>query len=68
VDLIKPSPPSRRNLERFIGFMILVLVLLAVPYAHGVLQYCGLLLVGLLLVVLSQVVVVARTNTNSDRT
>jgi hypothetical protein len=46
--------------------MILVLVLLAVPYAHGVLQYCGLLLVGLLLVVLSQVVVAARTNTNSD--
>jgi hypothetical protein len=48
--------------------MILVLVLLAVPYAHGVLQYCRLLLVGLLLVVLSQVVVAARTNTNSDRT
>ena len=34
--------------------MILALVVLAVPYAHGVLQYCGLLLVGVLLVVLSR--------------
>ena len=31
MDLIKPSPPSHRKLERFIAFMILVLVVLAVP-------------------------------------
>ena len=33
--------------------IILVLVILAVPWTHGILEYCGLILAGLLMVALN---------------
>jgi uncharacterized membrane protein YccC len=63
MNFFKPTPPYNRKLERYIGWVILILVCLAVPYTHGALQYCGLLLVGLLLVVLNHAIVSKKTST-----
>jgi hypothetical protein len=62
MNFFKPTLPYNRKLERFIGWVILILVCLAVPYTHGALQYCGLLLIGFLLVVLNHVIVSKKTS------
>jgi hypothetical protein len=46
---VKFIMPSRRKLERFVGWIIVILVCLAVPYTHGTLQYLGLIVVAILL-------------------
>jgi hypothetical protein len=68
VKFIQPTPPSRRKLERVIGWIILVLTCLAVPHTHGALQYCGLLLVGLLLIALNHVIIAATAKVPSAET
>ena len=64
----QPTPTSRRKLEKAIGWMILVLAVLAVPYTHGTLEYCGLLLVGLFLVMLNHVIIAATARTDRTET
>jgi len=59
VKFIQPTPPSRRKLEHYINWIILILGYLAVPHTRGALQYCGLLLVGLLLIALNHVIIAA---------
>ena len=53
---VKFIRPSRRKLERFVGWIILVLGCLAVPYTHGTLQYLGLIVVAILLFGLTLVI------------
>lgn len=64
----QPTPPSRRKLEKAIGWMILVLGVLAVPYTYGALQYWGLVLVVLLLIMLNHVIIAATARTDRAET
>jgi hypothetical protein len=48
------------RVHRVIDWIILVLGVLAVPFTHGILEYVGLILAGILLVALNHVI--ARKN------
>ena len=42
--------------HRVLNWLILILTVLCVPFTHGILEYCGLLLIALLMVILNSVI------------
>ena len=42
--------------HRVLNWLILILTIFCVPLTHGILGYCGLLLIALLMVILNSVI------------
>ncbi len=47
---------------RIIDWTILILVVLLVPFIHGILPYCGIVTLGLLLVALNHIIAKKRVD------
>ena len=52
--------PMNKHVSRIIDWVILILACLLVPFAHGYLQYFGLIVAALLLIAVKYVVFRAR--------